>query len=59
MVTRTSEEILRNIANLFAELSEAQEYEQKVTRDRLDELTNELYSQKQKAKDIAHILLRE
>ena len=56
---RTSMEILKDITNLFAELSETQEYEQRETRDRLDELTVELCSQKQKAKDIANILLRD
>ena len=59
MTTRSSEEILHNITQLFAELAEAQEEERKFALDRIDCLENELYKQKQKQKDIAHILLRE
>ena len=59
MTTRSSEEILHNITQLFAELAEAQEEERKLTLDRIDYLNSELHKQKQKQRDIAHILLGE
>lgn len=58
-MVRTSEEILRDITQLFIELTEAQRVERQIAEDRINYLDLELNKQRQKQKDIACILLRE
>lgn len=58
-MVRTSEEILRDITQLFIELTEAQRVERQTAEDRINYLDLELNKQRQKQKDIACILLRE
>ena len=58
MTTRTTDAILRDITNLFAELTEAQQQERDVTKARISCLEHELDNQIQKQREIANILLR-
>ena len=58
MTTRTTEEILRDITQLFTELTEAQVNEKGIIQSRISRLEDELDTQRQKQIDIANILLR-